>query len=222
MTVRPGASQRRIAVDGVRLSSDVTSCCSSEGAFAPGPACPANGRVGRRVPATTVQALVTPDVAPQLELSRLYFLCLDRDCDIVYYSDAGEVISSDRLTTPVGCKQPAGQRILCYCFGESEPSITAELRQTGRSGVEERIRSHIAAGECLCECRNPTGTCCLGDVRRAVRDLKATFDGDDTPLPSPHSAVPSVMRNPDLERHDQQDHGDQKHEQHRPDVDPLK
>jgi len=69
--------------------------------------------------------------------------------------------------------QTAFSQPLCYCFGESEASIRAEIEATGRSAAVERIREHIAAGRCACEIRNPRGACCLGDVTAAVKRVES-------------------------------------------------
>ena len=47
-------------------------------------------------------------------------------------------------------------------------SIEEEIRGTGRTTVQERIKMEVKAGTCRCEVENPQGTCCLGDVARAV------------------------------------------------------
>ncbi len=48
-------------------------------------------------------------------------------------------------------KLPFGSRPVCYCFGESEASIRAEVEANRRSLGVERIREHIPAGRCACE-----------------------------------------------------------------------
>ena len=68
-------------------------------------------------------------------------------------------------------------RLLCYCFGETEAGIRSELREHGRSDVVQRIRGHIAAQRCACEIRNPRGVCCLGDVIAAVKRLEQATRG---------------------------------------------
>jgi hypothetical protein len=79
---------------------------------------------------------------------------------------------SQDVRVPVWQKLPFGARPICYCFGETEASIRAEFETRGRSQVVERIRTHIAAGRCACEVRNPRGACCLGDVIAAVKRVE--------------------------------------------------
>ncbi len=61
---------------------------------------------------------------------------------------------------------------LCYCFGHTAESVREELVATGRSTVSERITAEVQADNCSCEVKNPSGTCCLGDVNRAVHQIQ--------------------------------------------------
>jgi hypothetical protein len=87
----------------------------------------------------------------------------------------------DCCRTP-GPPRDAGERLVCYCFDESEASIRAELREHGRSGAVERIRAHIAARRCACETRNPRGVCCLGDLIAVVKRLTDEYQAEGAPV----------------------------------------
>ena len=102
-----------------------------------------------------------------------YRFCGNRTCDVVYFGDAGERFGSHELRLPVWQKEPVGARLLCYCFGETEAVIRAELVEYGQTAVVDRIREHIAAQRCACDIRNPSGACCLGDVMAAVTHIDA-------------------------------------------------
>jgi hypothetical protein len=104
-----------------------------------------------------------------------YRFCADPRCDVVYFNSTGSQFGTADLRVPVWQKQPSGSRVVCYCFGESEASIRAEVELTGRSLAAQRIRAHITAGRCACEIRNPRGACCLGDVIAAVKRVKPSL-----------------------------------------------
>lgn len=97
-----------------------------------------------------------------------YNFCPDAHCDTVYFEESGSCFTTADLRVPVFQKLPAGTRQICYCFGESEASIRAEVESVGTSLAAERIRAHIAEGRCACDLRNPRGACCLGAVIAAV------------------------------------------------------
>jgi hypothetical protein len=104
-----------------------------------------------------------------------YCFCACPACETVYFGDAGDRFGTGDLRVPVWQKQVSGDRLLCYCFGETESVIRDELLQHGRTDVVARIREHIAAQRCACDVRNPRGVCCLGDVMAAVKRLEGAL-----------------------------------------------
>jgi hypothetical protein len=152
-----------------------TNCCCPERPVASdGSRCPQSGWPGKTVDLHTVKALLT-----ERALSRLvagdYRFCADPDCAIVYFDANGHRFVADDVRVPVWQKLPFGTRRVCYCFGESEESIRAEIETGGRSSAVERIREHIAAGRCACDIRNPRGACCLGDVVATIKRVASTI-----------------------------------------------
>ena len=146
----------------------MSNCCGGNGLESTASRCPQSGSAGSAVDLRTVKALLTAAALGRLEPSD-YRFCGDARCDVVYFNAAGSCFSTGDLRVPVWQKLPAGDRLLCYCFGESEATIRAEIEMTGRSTAADRIRHHIGAGRCTCETRNPKGRCCLGDVIAALK-----------------------------------------------------
>ena len=104
-----------------------------------------------------------------------YRFCANPACETVYFGDAGDRFGTDDIRVTVGQKQCSGERLLCYCFGETETGIRKELLDHGHTDVVARIREHIAAERCACDIRNPRGACCLGDVISAVKRMQETL-----------------------------------------------
>jgi len=148
----------------------VSNCCCAEPDVATKAACPSCRQPAPRVEATTVKALLTPGALARLQLAGFYF-CPSEGCDTVYFSDAGQVFQLADVIVQVWHKQPVGDRTFCYCFGENETAMQAELESSGRIAAIERVRHHIAERRCACDIRNPRGVCCLGDLSAAVREL---------------------------------------------------
>ena len=119
----------------------------------------------------TVKALLT-ETALRRVGSIPHRFCTDASCDVVYFDLAGACYRTGDIRVPVWQKEPFGTRTVCYCFGESETSMRAEIAATGHSDAVERVRAHIAAGRCACEIRNPRGACCLGDLTAAVKRVE--------------------------------------------------
>lgn len=133
--------------------------------------CPRSGTRGVAVDLDTVKAVLAP-----LALARItgapHRFCPEPECEVVYFSP-GDTYTVHDLRVPVWQKEPAGARVICYCFGENEADIRREIEQRGASEAVERVRAHIAAGRCACELRNPRGACCLGDIIAAVKGIAA-------------------------------------------------
>ena len=149
-------------------------CCPGKASETTASRCPSSGSASIAVDLQTVKALLTDKALRRLNVADHRF-CPDPACDVVYFDAAGTWFGTGDLRVAVWQKQPFGSRPICYCFGESEASIQAELEGTGRSLAVERVREHIGAGRCACEVRNPRGACCLGDVTAAVKRVEATL-----------------------------------------------
>ncbi len=135
-----------------------------------------------------MKALLTEGALRRIQPTH-YRFCGNVACDVVYYGDASDRFGTEDIRVAVWQKQRQGSRLLCYCFGETETVIRAELLRSGGTGVVDRIREHIAAQQCACDIRNPRGACCLGDVMAAVKRIEAevsegrTNDGVLTNVP---------------------------------------
>jgi hypothetical protein len=113
---------------------------------------------GSSVDDGTVKALLTEAALQRFEPGAHRF-CPDAACDVVYFDTANRTFTSADCRVRVWQKEPPGQRIICYCFGENEADISKEVERTGGSRAVERVRADIEAGRCACDVRNPKGTC---------------------------------------------------------------
>src|SRR5712691_11766155 len=133
-------------------------------------ACPVNGAPSKQVNLLTVKSLVRqlPLGMPKTQ----YYFCEAPGCDAVYFPlDAqAPLFRHDDLIVRVGSKATADPIPVCYCFGFTRKNIQDEIAETGRSAIGERITAEVKAGNCACEVKNPSGKCCLGDVKRAAQD----------------------------------------------------
>jgi hypothetical protein len=152
----------------------VSSCCTGNDCESGAGRCPQSGSAGVAVDVQTVKALLTEQALARLEATS-YRFCADPRCDVVYFGGTGSHFGTADLRVPVWQKLPPGSRPVCYCFGESEASIRAEIKLAGQSLAVDRVREHIRAGRCACDVRNPRGTCCLGDVIAAVKRVDSKF-----------------------------------------------
>jgi len=140
--------------------------------------CPACGRPGKRVPEETPAALVRPESAGEVVAGVRYRLCSTPGCDVAYYPDGGNapVIPAAALRVPVGQKGMGRPRPLCYCFHFSEADVAAR-GAAGDEPVSAVVKRRMKGPGCACGTENPSGRCCLGDVRAAEKRLAGAPDG---------------------------------------------
>ena len=131
------------------------------------PACPASGDTGRSLPPETLESLLHPDRLVGVE-GRVWFFCESPNCEVVYYTAEGDTRGRAVLRVRVGVKERESPRPLCYCFGHTAESIADEIQRTGASIVVASVAARVKAGDCFCEISNPSGRCCLGELRHEV------------------------------------------------------
>jgi hypothetical protein len=110
----------------------------------------------------TVKSLVRDHM--RIPASVSYSFCRTVDCEVVYFSDQA-VFTKPDVKVRVGIKETADPIPLCYCFDYSREDIR-------KTSVLEEIKAEVQGGFCACEVKNPSGTCCLGDITRAIQEAK--------------------------------------------------
>ena len=150
----------------------MSDCCEANDDAPRQGVCPVTGTPGPRVRLPTVKAILRHSSLPRLRPATYYF-CPEATCDVVYFSQQGELYSKADVRTTVWQKEPVGDRLLCYCFGENERTIASEIGATGTALALDRVAEHVRSGRCACDIRNPRGVCCLADLKAAIVRLRA-------------------------------------------------
>lgn len=127
-------------------------------------ACPRCGVVGHEVARETVGAMASLEVPAAVLAHPAFRFCETPTCEVVYYADDA-VVPRALVRVKVHAKDSGLDVPLCYCFGHTRRSIAKEIATTGNSSASQVITREIKAGHCACEVKNPSGRCCLGDVR---------------------------------------------------------
>ena len=138
------------------------SSCSGRPQDAGRRTCPISNGPGRPVAWRTVAALALDAVPERQEL----FLCMDPDCEAIYFGESGLVLRRGEVRE-VPAHKAGGEGLVCFCFLHRRAEVEAEAR-AGTDRIFTAIREQVRAGNCACDVRNPTGCCCLGDVRSAM------------------------------------------------------
>ncbi len=157
----------------------MSDCCSSQINEAASPEkktakllCPQCGRVGRPVSTLTLKHQVKSQFLTDVNGGDFHF-CATPDCPVVYFAAGGPVLTTNDVRRLVTQKDSEHAPV-CYCFGFTPTMIRDELAATGKSTVIERIAAEMKSDFCACEIRNPQGSCCLGNVKAAVKAAKVS------------------------------------------------
>ncbi len=134
--------------------------------------CPTCGKKGKKVGIETVKSMLAVTLH-EIQPESNYLFCRAEDCALVYFADDGEqTFTEDELREKVYQKHPDDDDVfVCYCFRHTPGSIRAELLDTRQSTVVETVTAGTKVHQCACEARNPQGSCCLGNVRAAIKHV---------------------------------------------------
>lgn len=131
--------------------------------------CPQTGTQGKKVDGSTVKSMLSVSLRAVQDVQ--YFFCRDADCSVVYFSEDGQhLFHVNDIRERVYQKEPDNPDVpICYCFRHTLKDIKRELEVNGGADVIADIEAGIQAGQCACDWRNPQGDCCLGNVRRFIK-----------------------------------------------------
>ena len=98
--------------------------------------------------------------------------CPNLACDAVFFLHT-DVVDESEVITQVGGKALAQPIPVCFCFAHTKADIGIDVAaHDGTSTIKTAVKAAVAEGLCACEHLNPSGSCCLPDVHRAVKDAQ--------------------------------------------------
>jgi len=136
--------------------------------------CPLCQNVAKRVLEKTLNSLLKDEVKESLESLDGFFYCKTSFCDVIYFKNDILLYQKD-LKVTVGIKDRAKPANLCYCFGWTKEMIEDEIKKHGKTKALDDIQKKMKDIGCSCEIKNPSGSCCLGDVKKAINEIKEKF-----------------------------------------------
>jgi len=110
------------------------------------------------------------EALPLLAVERRF--CKTPSCRVLYYGADGRWVGKDAAAVRVGVKETEDPVPICYCFGFARADVRAEVARNGDSTIPARVTAQIHAARFACEIKNPSGACCLGEIRAAVKEAK--------------------------------------------------
>jgi bacterioferritin-associated ferredoxin len=126
------------------------------------------GHSGEMVKNITVKHLVFDGLIEQIRNDD-YYLCMNEECDIVYYNDkTGVKFNKQQVKVPIWFKKDANPKYACYCSKVTEEQVIGAVIKHGAKTVKDIIEITGAMKNSRCEKNNPLGKCCHEIIQRAI------------------------------------------------------
>ena len=132
--------------------------------------CPVCKNKAKEVSAITVKFLVKDEYLKELSSVKDFFYCQTSDCEVIYFK-LNEIIKQEHLIKEVGLKEWANPKTVCYCFNWTKEKISDEVNKLGKTNAIGVISEKMNSIGCDCEHKNPSGKCCLKDVKKIIKEL---------------------------------------------------
>lgn len=98
-----------------------------------------------------------------------YRICLNEDCDVVYYDlNAIVIFKKQDMKIPIWYKRNANPKYICYCNQVTEEQIINAVLNEGAKDIKDIVRLTGAMKNGKCEINNPLGKCCSPIIQEAI------------------------------------------------------
>lgn len=165
-----------------------------------GLSCPSCGKKGKAVKPITIESLLTDEARARARSTKGFRFCYEPTCDIAYFHPmTGERFLHHDVRVRISQKETTSPRPVCYCFNHTVEEIEAEVAETGVSRIPNAIMEKCRQGLDRCEETNPQGSCCLGNVQRALKEAQAKYATAAARGPSSETARATVTLAPEGE-----------------------
>ena len=132
--------------------------------------CPICKDKAKEVSPITIKSLVKNEYIKELLSIEDFFYCQTPNCEVIYFKP-NEIIKQEHLIKEVGLKEWANPKTVCYCFNWTKEKISDEVNKLGKTNAIGDISEKMNSIGCDCEHQNPSGTCCLKDVKKVIKEL---------------------------------------------------
>ncbi len=98
-----------------------------------------------------------------------YHICLNKDCDVVYYnSDGDEIFYKNQMRTPIWYKKGADPKYICYCKRITEEQVIDAALNKGAKTSQDVYSLSGGMKVSRCDILNPLGTCCSDTMQKII------------------------------------------------------
>ena len=121
--------------------------------------CPICKGKALEVKAITVKHFVLDSLLDKIHIGK-YFVCLNEDCDVVYFNQRNVLFTTNDIKTPIWYKKHADPKYICYCNNVTEQQIIDAVLLDGAKNIKDIIKITGAMKDAKCSTNNPLSKCC--------------------------------------------------------------
>ena len=130
--------------------------------------CPVCKTSGVKVKNITVRHLIV-DTLTELVGDMDYYICMNEECDIVYYNpESGVKFNKQQVKVPILFKKDSNPKFACYCSKVTEEQIINAVIKDGAKTIKDIINITGAMKNAQCQKNNPLGKCCHKIIQEAI------------------------------------------------------
>jgi len=122
-------------------------------------------KTGELVSTITVKSL---SIKPIKVDNAKFFLCLNPECDVAYYSDSAELVLKDEIKVPIWFKTNAHPEYICYCSKVEKQEILDAINNMNLKTVGDVVKNTNAMKISDCIHNSPTGKCCSRQIKELI------------------------------------------------------
>ena len=122
----------------------------------------------QEVKVTAVRHFVMNNLVDKV-IGESYGICLNEDCDVVYYDLVGNMIfRKEDMGIPIWYKKDADPKYICYCNKVTEKDIINAVLNDGAKNIKDIVRLTGAMKNAKCEVNNPLSKCCSPIIQETI------------------------------------------------------
>lgn len=138
--------------------------------------CPICHQIGEKVKNITVKHLVLDDIAEEINSEDIHYLCMNENCNIVYYNLNNEsLIDKKKVKVPIWFKKDANPKYVCYCSKVTEEQIINAVIVQGAKNMKDIVNLTGAMKNGRCILNNPLGKCCGPIIVETIKKALGTI-----------------------------------------------
>lgn len=130
--------------------------------------CPICNGDTKKVKEITVRHFILDSLVNKVKEGN-YYICLNEDCDVVYYNlNENIIVKKQEMKVPIWYKKDANPKYICYCNQVTEEQIINAVLNDGAKDIKDIVRLTGAMKNGKCEINNPFGKCCSPNIQETI------------------------------------------------------